>query len=377
MFAIFSIAQKKNLFEQQYVLYTSFKDVGGLRVGSPVRLAGVNIGTVTDIVFPENVTEKNVHVTMKINTSVQDKIRTDSVATIKTVGLLGDQYIDITFGSADMFIHNAYDAIKSTEPYILSEFLSKGQNVLDNLGNASEYLTNILFKIDEGKGLAGSMINEPTKYKTAIGNISDISESLKEIIDKIKQGKGSLGSLLKDRNVYDNLESTTQNLSDVLERIKNGEGTLGKMINDKELYNTLVIDLKTASSAMSKFTKDLEEAKGPLSSLLTDEVMKIKIEKSIENIQQSTDSLKNITRKIENGEGTLGALINDKSLYYDIKKILSGAKKSWLVRFFTKLGKKGEDVIIEEDFSSQAITPTTTACNTATPSITDKNEEQE
>jgi len=343
MFVIFSIAQKQYLFKAHYQLYTKFREVGGLKIGSPVRLAGVNVGTVTDIVFPENVTDKYVHITLNITRDVQDKIRTDSVATIETVGLLGDQYIDITFGSADAFILNPYDTLNSAEPYLLGDFLGKGQNVLDNLQEASEHLTSILAKIDEGRGLAGSMINEPAKYKSAINNISESAESLKEIIDSIKKGEGSIGSLFKKRKVYDDLESISDSLSQIMNKINAGEGTLGKIISDKDLYDTLVSDLKKASNAISNFAKDLEESKGPLASLLTDEEMNEKLKRSADNLERTTESLKNITQKIDSGQGTIGALINDKEVYNDLRDILKGAKKNWLVRFFTSLGKKEKE----------------------------------
>jgi phospholipid/cholesterol/gamma-HCH transport system substrate-binding protein len=375
MFALFSIAQKKNLFEPQYQLYTNFKEVGGLRVGSPVRIAGVNVGTVMDIDFSQSLAKKSVDIEMNVTTSAQDKIRSDSVATIKTIGLLGDQYIDISFGSPEAFILENHGTVISAEPYILSEFLKKGDTVLDNLGNASSYLTNILSKIDSGQGIAGSMINDPTKYKTAIKNVSETAESLKDIIDSIKKGEGSIGQLVRDNKLYDNLESSTKSLSDVLAKIESGEGTLGKMLQDEGLYDTLKTDLKSASGSLSKFTKDLEESKGPLSSLLNDSIMKFKIQRSVDNIHKASNSLKSITEKIDNGEGTLGALVNDKTVYNDLKRILEGAKKSWVVRFFSKLGKKGENELKKQSNDNITATPANTKVQSPIITITKVQEE--
>jgi phospholipid/cholesterol/gamma-HCH transport system substrate-binding protein len=339
IFGIFSIAKKQFYFESHYTLYTQFKQAGGLKAGSPVMLAGVLVGTVSDVVFPKRITDKYVHVTLSMTSKVQDKIRTDSVATIKTIGLLGDQYIDISFGSPDAFILESKHNIKSAEPNLLGDFLLKGENVLDNLTNASARLTSVLEKIDEGKGLAGSLVNEPGKYRNAIDNIADSADSIKKILKTINEGKGSLGSFIKDKEIYDNLESSSKSLSSILHKIDSGEGTLGKLVNDPNLYN----ELKTSSASLSKFTKDLQESKGPLVSLIKDEAMKIKLESSIANFQKSSESLKTIMEKIEKGEGSLGLLINDKGLYVEIKHILEGAKKSWIVRFFTSLNKKGKD----------------------------------
>ena len=102
-----------------YVVFAEFPSVGGLKPGSTVEIAGVEVGRV------ESIGLKNYEalVTLRINSGV--KLQEDSIASIKTKGLIGEKYIRISPGGSDRAIP-PNGRIKEVEPPVdLEELLSK------------------------------------------------------------------------------------------------------------------------------------------------------------------------------------------------------------------------------------------------------------
>src|ERR1039457_1936015 len=95
---IFLIGNKEFLFDPTYRLKTDFQNVSGLENGSEVRVGGIHEGTISRIDLPTEPGGK-VTVVMKLHSSTQSIIRKDSIASIKTEGLLGNKYLEISFGT--------------------------------------------------------------------------------------------------------------------------------------------------------------------------------------------------------------------------------------------------------------------------------------
>ena len=96
---IFVIGSKQYLFTSTYRLKAQFATVVGLDSGAEVRVGGVHSGTVRGIELPNNPAGK-ITVLMDLQRSTHDIIKQDSVAAIETEGLLGNEYVSISFGSS-------------------------------------------------------------------------------------------------------------------------------------------------------------------------------------------------------------------------------------------------------------------------------------
>ena len=96
---VFIVGSKEYLFRSTYQLKAQFDNVAGLADGADVQVGGVHSGTVHSIVLPNKPGEK-VTVIMDLDKSTHEIIKQDSVASIETEGLLGNQYMAISFGSA-------------------------------------------------------------------------------------------------------------------------------------------------------------------------------------------------------------------------------------------------------------------------------------
>jgi phospholipid/cholesterol/gamma-HCH transport system substrate-binding protein len=113
---VLSVGKRSALFEERYSLWTSFSSAEGLAVGAPVRLAGVTVGNITRIGFGPNPRDRRLAVTLTVERRVQERIRQDSVASIGTIGLVGDKVLDLTVGSYDRPVLQAGAQIAAVDP---------------------------------------------------------------------------------------------------------------------------------------------------------------------------------------------------------------------------------------------------------------------
>lgn len=167
---VFIIGSKEYLFRSTYRLQAQFDDVAGLAEGADVQVGGVHSGTVTGILLPTRPGEK-VSVIMELAQSTRQIIKQDSVASIQTEGLLGNQFLAISFGSAGQANVTDGEILKSQPPLQMSDMLKKMNGILDssqqaihNTTLATEHLNSVSAKIDSGQGTVGALINDKQLY---------------------------------------------------------------------------------------------------------------------------------------------------------------------------------------------------------------------
>jgi outer membrane protein OmpA-like peptidoglycan-associated protein len=181
---IFIIGGKQYLFSSTYQLKAQFDNVEGLDAGADVRLGGVHSGTVRDIVLPHKTGDK-VTVLMELGKSTHEIVKKDSVVTIETEGLLGNQYLAISFGSGTSANVRDGDTLASQAPLEMADLLAKTSDILDSSQEAIQNATR------------------------ATANLSSISA-------KINGGQGTVGALVNDKQLYANLEQTTSAMHETM-----------------------------------------------------------------------------------------------------------------------------------------------------------------
>src|SRR5271166_1018631 len=148
---IFIIGGKQYLFSSTYQLKAQFDNVEGLDAGGDVRVGGVHSGTVHSIVLPHTAGEK-VTVIMDLGKSTHEIIKQDSVATIETEGLLGNQYLAISFGSAGSADVRNGDTIASQAPLEMGQLLQKANGLLDTSQEALQHTTQATANLEAISG---------------------------------------------------------------------------------------------------------------------------------------------------------------------------------------------------------------------------------
>ena len=290
-------------FQRGLHLHALFNGVQELKVGDRVKMAGVEIGKVERII--PDYTNNKVRVSMKIHKDIDRNpvvVKTDTTATIKFAGLMGQSFVSLDFGtpaappvSEDAFINTAEQADMSAILQKLDNVASGVENLtksftgdkIDNLlGPFTDFLKQntgpltatianlraVSGQIAEGKGTVGKMIYDDSLYTSAITTVSNLQTAgdeikltlaeARKIIDGVNAGDGSLGKLVKEEKLYTETTTSMTNLKEILEKINGGQGTVGKLINDQEFYKNAKLTLQK----LDKATEELEDS-GPLSVL--------------------------------------------------------------------------------------------------------------
>lgn len=167
---VFFIGSKEYLFGSTYQLKAQFDNVAGLAAGANVLVGGVTSGTVASISLPHKPGEK-VTVVMKLDSSTHEIIKQDSMASIETEGLLGNQYLAISFGSPDQPNVKDGEVIGSEPPLLMADMLKRASGILDssqaavnNTTEATAHLNSVSAKIDSGQGTVGALVNDKELY---------------------------------------------------------------------------------------------------------------------------------------------------------------------------------------------------------------------
>ena len=202
---IFALGSHQKYFQRQYTLWASFSNIKGLIPGAPVSLAGLTVGRVNKIVFSQDPQDKTIKVELKINKGVQDRIRGDSLATIQTMGLLGDKYVEISLGSPSHPILPDEGNITSANPIDLSEYAAKVEETISVVNTILLDVKEISGQIKGGKGLLHAILYDPAGG-TLVKDLAGAAESANKVVQKVERGEGTLGALISDPTVYEDLK---------------------------------------------------------------------------------------------------------------------------------------------------------------------------
>ena len=281
-------------------LRSYFENSAGLKVGAPVNLEGVTIGSVKSIrIVPERKLTP-VEVTMRISKKFASALHTDSKTSLETIGVLGDTVVDISSKLATGPEPKDGTELQTTETPNLSDVIKSSQGTIEQLNTILAKVDNLVDSLNSGKGSIGMLINDPTLYNRAISALNEIQS----LVDQVSNGKGSIGKLLADDELYNRANDTVGKLQDVAKQIDSGNGTIGKLIKDDTLYN----NLRESTQNLNSLLKDINAGKGSIGILAKDPNFAHKLNDTV-------TKLDSILNRIDNGEGTIGQLMVNKDLY--------------------------------------------------------------
>ena len=211
---VFSLTGGKGWFWQRYTLKTRFPNVAGLATGSPVRVAGVQVGSVKEIQFAG----EQVDVIFEVNKNVQERITDKSVAFLGSVSLLGSSAVDIVAVDG----RHADSGVTAT----CRRAARRGSSpTLPSRRRApSTRSPGWCTTCGAGKGTAGKLITDDRLYSELQQFVATAGQMTREL----QQGRGTLGKLLKDPKAANSLEASLKNIEDLTRRINAGEGSLGQ-----------------------------------------------------------------------------------------------------------------------------------------------------
>jgi phospholipid/cholesterol/gamma-HCH transport system substrate-binding protein len=204
--SIFLVGERNNLFARTNEYFINFENVGGLASGNPVQLSGVTVGRVERVVLPQAVDQEFLTVWISLDSTYEERIREDSVARIKTLGLLGDKYIEISSGSADSRVVAVSGEIKAAAPTDVDRLLTSGEDAVDNVVAISYSLRSILDRVNAGEGLLGELLMASESGEKVKTSVVDTLSNFETISGRVASGDGTLGRLIANDELAIRLE---------------------------------------------------------------------------------------------------------------------------------------------------------------------------
>lgn len=295
MTTVFLVMGGKGFFWQRYTLKTRFGNVAGLKPGSPVRVAGKEVGSVDDVEFADD----QVDVIFEVNKSVRDRITTGSVAKLGSVSLLGEGAVDITPSTSGTPIPNGGYVPAGKPPAQLSD-------MTDSASAGITQITGLVQDLRNGRGTMGKLMTDEQLY----AELQRFVATAGDVTRTIRDGRGSIGRLVNDPKVATSLEASLKNLEQMTARINSGQGSIGHLLRDEEFARSLT----AATTNLDTLTSRINRGEGTAGKLVTDASL-------YNRLDLMTDRFDQLLTRMNEGEGTVGQLLKDKQLYENMNKV--------------------------------------------------------
>ncbi len=322
---VFLIGSERHLFESQAHLRATFRDVAGLKVGSPVRMGGVDVGAVTDITFGATQADRGIHVRFTIVASQLTRVRADSVVRIASKGLLGDKALDVTMGTQGRAAADEAE-VRTEETDDIASAMASASSAMQR---ANEVLGNV------------ATATRPLATPQLGNDLTALVHDLRTISRGVAEGPGTLHTLLADPATAARIERTLASVEQTSSRLasmsaevdalareaRSGHGLVHALVYDPAGEQTLR-SVARATDELSAITHDVRTGTGGLHQIIygNDSAQ------AVANANAATASLREILANVQQGRGTVGALLTDPSLYEDMKTLVGNVQRNEILR---------------------------------------------
>jgi phospholipid/cholesterol/gamma-HCH transport system substrate-binding protein len=336
--AIFLLGSKNGLFEGRSTLYVHFADINGLVAGAPVRLAGLDVGTVQNIEFPDDPNKTEAEVTLSVKTKYLPRIRQDSVAIVDSKGLLGDKIINISMGSASSAAMPDGGTLRTKAAPSLDHLATQVGEAVDgitalthtantaikqlsneqmrkDISRISGSIANILEEVERGDGLAHGLIYDP-KFSSAV-------------LDTIGDARATMGGV----------RSTIERVDRTLAAVETGDGMAHELLYGESGKQTMA-KLRETADTIAAIVGAVRDGDGLLHGL----VYEPENAKALSELSQAATRINSIMGDVQKGRGTLGGLAVDPSVYEDLKSVLGNVERNVLLKALIRFTIKQGDI---------------------------------
>ncbi|MGQ9495693.1 MAG: MlaD family protein [Thermoanaerobaculaceae bacterium] len=351
--SIFLIGKKQGMFIRHVRFQAQFQDVAGLVPGAQVWLNGVVVGVVENIDLPEDPSQRKIKVTFRIRRSLAGRIRGDSRVRIRTIGLLGDRYLELSSGSPVQPPLPEGSSIPALEPTNIAEALSQGGEAMGNIVAITSSLRRILEKMEQGQGLLGVLVNEPIEGPRFARQLTSTLDHLSQITQQVQKGQGLLGKLVispEGERLFAQLAESVASAHRVLTLLESDlireDSVLTTLLRNpkaaEQVEHTLT-SLAQASQALAAASQELANGQGTLPRLLRDQKF---ADDFLEDLKELTHNLASVAKKLDQGKGSAGQFLNDPKLYQDLENVVRGVQKSSLLRWFIRNRREAGELAV-------------------------------
>ncbi len=323
-----------------YIVKVIFNTVAGLDEKALVRVAGVEAGRVEKI----NLIGGKAELSLRIRPDVE--LHRDAQASIKSVGLLGDKYVEVTSGSFDQPVLKPGETIQTRiEGVDIDQLTGQLAGIAEDIKSVTDSINKVLGG-EKGREVLQRIVDNIDNLS---GNLNQVvvenRDNLRQVMDNVNRLSYNLNVVVaENKKLFSSTMGNVAQLTESLNQIVNeNRGSLTNTIAHLEKFSkTLAEESPDLTRKMNKLLADLNQVLAENRENLATSIKNIK--SASQKMDNTLGSLETVSQKVAKGEGTLGKLIYEDDAYTNLTGALAGLKK-----FFQKaeawqfhLGVRGE-----------------------------------
>jgi phospholipid/cholesterol/gamma-HCH transport system substrate-binding protein len=300
--ALYKLGQAVNLFSKRYELQAYLKEAGGLRQGGSVMVAGQLAGTIKDIaLLPVDMdTSRNVRVVVSIDQKLQEQVRGDSRARVKTLGLLGDKIIDISPGTPKFSPLDDGDTLRVTEALDYDQILTKAASAVDDVVGLAHDMKVLTTSLVSGKGTMGQLLTNPALYNQLEGTLGRTNA----LLARVQNSNGALARFLDDPRLYDQMVSAVGGVDSLLVSMRSRNSSMGRLLRDSTMYTeavTTIQSFRAIAANADTLMKNMAAGKGLVGKALTDDKLYTSLQKLVDDMSALIADIRKDPRRYTQG----------------------------------------------------------------------------
>jgi phospholipid/cholesterol/gamma-HCH transport system substrate-binding protein len=343
---VFSVGSEQRVWVRKVGYLLEIPEANGLQGGSPVRLAGVQVGTVSSVIFSPDPNNTKIEVHLSVDQAHQHRIRDDTRATVKILTLLGgEKYVELSPGSPELPALPPGSIIQVPETFGMEQLGELSAGLADDIKSISANVRIVLERVMAQEGVVGRMLLDPNFGAQAFADISESARIGRRAMQDLDQGRGLVGRLVKDDKFAErslaSIETSLSRIEDLLDKATRADGPVQALLDPNGKAAASLENIQQASANLKDFTVQMKEGKGLAGRLMNDKQYSDEV---LGNIRRMSADLAAITDKLNRGDGTLGGLINDPQLIEDLRNVVRGVRQSrilsWFIRNSREEGEK-------------------------------------
>jgi phospholipid/cholesterol/gamma-HCH transport system substrate-binding protein len=331
---VFVLGSRSSMFASRINYRAIFANVDGLRPGSPVRMAGIDVGTVDVVHF---LPDGRCEVVLRIREEESRFVTATSVASIGSKGLLGDKLVDVSPGTGEPLPANGEIQTGDAGGIFAAAgaAMESAGPAIENVRLFTETLADEQFRAD----------------------LRSIAANIAEVTRMVREDDGTIHRLLSDPELADSIESTLEsaqvatrelsatarNVRGITTEIQSGDGSVHELIYGHE-GTRLITNLADTAGEAATVIRDIRTGEGNAHELLYGD----SAGDLITNLTNMTADLAAISAEVRAGRGTLGGLLMDPSIYEDVRRIVGNIERNDILRALVRYSIR-EDEPIEPD----------------------------
>jgi len=180
---IFSIGSEQRIWVKKVTYKMRVKDANGLQSGSPVRLAGVQVGAISDVRIPEDPNQVAIEVELAVDRAFESRVRQDTLANIKILTLLGgEKYVELTPGSMALPVVPPGSYLTVPETFGMEQLGELSAGLSDDIQSISSNVRIILETVQKQEGVLGKMLLDPNFGQQTLGDLSATARLTREAL---------------------------------------------------------------------------------------------------------------------------------------------------------------------------------------------------